>query len=193
MKNPRHPNPHSAFRGRTPGDNEGNLSDKTAKIATQVGEAAQDVAEQAKNSASSLAAEANQTIKGLLNQQLAAGADVVGGVAVSARAAAGSLDESAPQIAGLVRNAADKIESFSHDLRGRSIDEVMEIASDYARRQPLLIFGAAAALGFLAFRIVKSASPMRQTATGARSAGPGLSPDVAPALSPHLSPSHGGL
>src|SRR5437764_15301585 len=146
MKNPRHPNPHSAFRGRTPGDNEGNLSDKTAKIATQVGEAAQDVAEQAKNSASSLAAEANQTIKGLLNQQLAAGADVVGGVAVSARAAAGSLDESAPQIAGLVRNAADKIESFSHDLRGRSIDEVMEITSDYASRPPLLIFGSAAGL-----------------------------------------------
>jgi ElaB/YqjD/DUF883 family membrane-anchored ribosome-binding protein len=191
MKNPKQASPLRP--ARSPGETESNLRDKTAETATQVGEAAQDVAEQAKQSASSLAAEANQTIKGILNQQLAAGADMVGEVAGSARAAAGSLDESAPQIAGLVRNAADRIESFSQDLRGRSIDEVMEIASDYARRQPLLIFGAAAAFGFLAFRIVKTAPPMRQSTTGSRSAGQGLSPDVAPPLSPHVSPTHGRL
>ena len=194
MKNPRQPNPQSPAEGRTSGQTESNLRDRTTKVATQVGEAAQDVAERAKQSASSLAADANQTFKGMLNQQLAVGADLVGEVADSARAAAGSLDESAPQIAGLVRTAAERIEGFSKDLRGRSIDEVVEIASDYARRRPLVIFGAAAALGFLAFRIVKSAPTTRQSRTGPRStARQGLSPDVAPPLSPHVSPGHGRL
>ena len=163
MKDPRQPIPQSSPGTR--GHTEGNLRDAATKISTQVGETAQDLAEQAKQSASSVAAEASQTIKGILNRQLAVGADLAGDVAGSARAAAGSLDESAPQIAGLVRNAAERIEGFSSDLRRRSIDEVMEIAVDYARRQPLAVFGAAAAFGFLAFRIVKSAPPMLHSRT----------------------------
>jgi ElaB/YqjD/DUF883 family membrane-anchored ribosome-binding protein len=194
MKNPRQTNPQPVSGARSAGEAQGDLRYKAAKVATQVGEAAQDMAEQAKQSASSLAAEANQTIKGILNQQLAVGADLAGEVAHSARAAAGNLNQNAPQLAGLVRNAADKIESFSQDMRGRSIDEIMEIASGYARRQPLIIFGAAAALGFLAFRVVKSAPPMQESGMGNRSGGQrGLSPDVAPPLSPHVSPSHGRL
>jgi ABC-type transporter Mla subunit MlaD len=57
--------------------------------------------------------------------QVTAGADMVEQVVESARAAAESLDQNAPQFAGLVRNAADRAEEFSQDLRdhqGRAID-----------------------------------------------------------------------
>jgi ElaB/YqjD/DUF883 family membrane-anchored ribosome-binding protein len=159
-----------------PADGGGDLREKAGKLVAQVGDTAQEVAEQARQSAASLAAEANQSIKGLLNNQLTAGADLVGEVAQSARAAAVSLDESAPQIAGLVRNAARHIESFSEDLRGRSIEELVDMTTGYARRQPLVLFGAAAAFGFLAFRVIKSTPPQHFTMGGATSTSPGAPP-----------------
>jgi hypothetical protein len=119
-------------------------------------DAAQEAAEQAKQTASSLAAEANQKAKGMLNQQIETGADVVQQVAGAARAAADNLDRTSPQLAQLVRGAADRVEGFSRDLRGQSIDDVWRTASDFTRRQPALVFALASLAGFLAFRVLKA-------------------------------------
>src|SRR5436190_17329166 len=161
MKNPTLTNPQpSSGATRTDAPKEsGELRQKVGQAAGQVANVAQDTAREAKRAASSLAAEANQSIKGIMNDQLGAGADLVANVAQSARAAAETLDKSAPQIAGLVRSAAERIEDFSDGLRGRSIDDVFKMTSDYARRQPLVLFGTAATLGLLALRIFNSSPP----------------------------------
>ena len=79
-------------------------------------EVAQQAGSQAKQAAAaSIASEANERAKGFLNQQVAAGADVVGNVAEAARRAADHLDHDSPQIAGFVRSAADKVDEFSRD------------------------------------------------------------------------------
>jgi hypothetical protein len=129
---------------------------KAGDAVSKLTDAAQQAGSQAKQAASSLASEASQKAKGLLNQQVAAGADLVGHVAESAKSAADNLSQSAPQLAELVRGAAEKVEEFSLDLRGRSVDELVRTASDFTRRQPALVFGLASLAGFFLFRVFKA-------------------------------------
>jgi len=58
-----------------------------------------------------------------------------------------------------VRGAAERVEEFSDDMRGKSVDELMRTASDFTRRQPALVFGLASLAGFVLLRVLKSNSP----------------------------------
>ena len=91
---------------------------KAEDAVAKLTDVAQQAGSQAKQTASSMAAEATQGAKGFLNSQVAAGADLAGHVAESVRSAADKLEPDAPQIAGLVRGAADGVERFSRDMRG---------------------------------------------------------------------------
>ena len=130
----------------------------TAGEATSA-DAARQASGQAKQAASSLASDTTKQAKGFLNMQVTAGADMVDHVAESARAAAESLDQNAPQLAGLMRNAADRVEEFSEGLRDQTVDDLLRTASDFSRKQPALVFGLASLAGFLAFRVLKSSTP----------------------------------
>ena len=107
-----------------------------------------------------VAAEATSTITGhvkdLLDTQLASGADIVGQFGNSAQRAAEDLERTAPQLAGLVRGVADRIEGYADDLREQSVDELLQSASNFTRRQPAMVFGLAALAGFFALRTIKS-------------------------------------
>jgi hypothetical protein len=136
---------------------------RAGEAASKIADTAREAADQAKQAASSLASDATKQAKGFLNMQVTAGADMVGHVVDSARIAADNLDQDAPQLAGLVRSAADRAEEFSQDLRGRTVEDLIRTASDFTRKQPALVFGLASLAGFLAFRIVKSAPPEHHT------------------------------
>jgi ElaB/YqjD/DUF883 family membrane-anchored ribosome-binding protein len=135
------------------------LRSKAADAVSKVTEVAQEAAGEAKRSAASLAAEAGARGKVMLQERVASGAELVGHVSASAKAAAESLQANAPQLAGLVREAGERMEEFSRDVRDKSIDELLRTASDFSRRQPAVLFGAAAACGFVLFRLFKAASP----------------------------------
>jgi ElaB/YqjD/DUF883 family membrane-anchored ribosome-binding protein len=135
------------------------LRAKANEAVSKLADVAQEAGSQAKQTASSLASDANQKAKGFLNQQVASGADLAGHVADSARCAADNLDQSAPQLADLVRGAAKRVEEFSRDLRGQTVEDLVRTASDFTRRQPALVFGFASLAGFLLFRVLKSNPP----------------------------------
>jgi ElaB/YqjD/DUF883 family membrane-anchored ribosome-binding protein len=124
---------------------------------SKLSETAQSAATQAREAAASLASEANQKVRGAMNQQVSAGADLVGQVAQSIRTAADELGRNIPQLAGFVRGAADRVDEFSDALREQSVEQLLESASDFARRRPLVVFSAAAACGFALFRVLKAA------------------------------------
>ena len=105
-------------------------------------------------------------VQDALDQQVAQGAKVVTKVAKSARRAADELEIDAPQIAGLVRGVADRVEEYSRNLESRSVTDLYQAASNFTRRQPALVFGLAALAGFLALRTVKSSQT--SSASGAR-------------------------
>ena len=82
-------------------------------------------------------------------------------VAKSARRAADELETAAPQIAGLVRGVADRVEDYSRNLETQSAADIYEAASDFTRRQPAVVFGLAALAGFFALRTIKIAQHVR--------------------------------
>jgi ElaB/YqjD/DUF883 family membrane-anchored ribosome-binding protein len=131
---------------------------KAGEVASKLNEAAQQAGSQAKQAASSLASEANQKAKGLMNQKVSLGADFASHIADATKSAADSLDSNAPQIAGLVRDAAEKLQGFSSDLREQTVDDLVRTASDFTRRRPALVFGLASLAGFALFRVLKSES-----------------------------------
>jgi hypothetical protein len=121
---------------------------------TSMGEAAEDAA----RAGSTLASKAQRRMSGLLRGQMEAGADYVGVVSQSAHEFADTLDDKAPEIARLMHKAADRADRLAQDVRDKSPDELFDMASDYARRNPRVFFGGAIALGFLLSRFLKSGS-----------------------------------
>jgi hypothetical protein len=146
--------------GNKPDSNQGVLLDQARAAArdaaARLSDAAQAAGREAKDAASGLASEAGQNVKGLLNDQIAVGAELAGHVAAATRAAADNLAPRAPQLAGLVRNAAHTMDDLSRTMRDRSVDELIQAASDFTRRQPAVVFGAAALAGFFLFRVLKA-------------------------------------
>jgi hypothetical protein len=132
---------------------------KAGEALSKVTDAAQQAGSQAKDTAASLASDAGQKAKGFLNVQVASGSDLAGHVARSVRCAAESLDPNAPQLANLARGAAERVEQFSRDIRGQTVEDLVRTASEFTRRQPALVFGLASLAGFLAFRVLKSSPP----------------------------------
>jgi ElaB/YqjD/DUF883 family membrane-anchored ribosome-binding protein len=120
------------------------------------------------------------TARGLLEKPIATGVDFVEGLARSARGFADDIDGEAPKLATMVRRAANRAEDLSHDIRDKSIEEIVETAQDFARRQPALFIGVAATAGFLLARFVKTGM---SGASSSRS-GSGLSAAGAPAPTP---------
>src|SRR6201981_3802173 len=132
---------------------------KAGEAISKVTDAAQQAGGQAKEAAASLASDASQKAKGFLNMQVSSGSDLAGHVARSVHCAADNLDSNAPQLAGLARSAAERVEQFSRDIRGQTVEDLVRTASELTRRQPALVFGLASLAGFLAFRVLKSSPP----------------------------------
>jgi ElaB/YqjD/DUF883 family membrane-anchored ribosome-binding protein len=106
-----------------------------------------------------------------LDQQVVRGAKTITNVAQSARRAADELETDAPQIAGLVRGVADRVEEYSRSLETQSVTDIYEAASHFTRRQPGVVFGVAALAGFFALRTFRSSSTSlerRRPASSAR-------------------------
>ena len=110
------------------------------------------VKQNAVESASTMASQ----VQGVLDQQVAKGARIASNVAHSARRAAKELETDTPQIAGLVRGMADRLEDYSRDLEHQSVTDIYQAASNFTRQQPALVFGLAALAGFFTLRTLRS-------------------------------------
>jgi len=115
-----------------------------------------DAAGKVREAASETAATVTGEVKQLLNHQVEEGAQTLRGVARSANRAAEDLEREAPQVAGLVRAFATRVDGYANELREQSFDQLVKNASDFTRRQPAVVFGLAALAGFFALRTLKS-------------------------------------
>jgi ElaB/YqjD/DUF883 family membrane-anchored ribosome-binding protein len=145
------------------------LADKARQAGAALTETAQRVGDQAKETASSVASDAQQRFHGYMDQQVAAGADLAGRVARVIKTAADELDHTSPVLGGMVRSAGERVQDLSQQFRYKTADEVLADSRDFVRRKPALVFGAAAALGFVAYRVLnagmaQSAAPDQRSA-----------------------------
>ena len=151
------PSSKSETRGEKNGARKG-AADRSGDALAKASRAASDAAGKASQVASEAASSITDQVKGLLDEQVGNGADLLGHLADSATLAADDLHRNAPQLAGLLEGVAHRIESYADDLHGQSVDELWRSASNYTRRQPAVVFGVAALVGFFALRTFKSSS-----------------------------------
>lgn len=102
-----------------------------------------------------------------------AGAEAVSVLGRSAANLAGSLQDQSPAVADYVRSTGQRIDRLADDLRDKSAGELLNIATDFGKRQPLALLAGSAIVGFALARIVKvGASAAASAATSADAAGP---------------------
>src|SRR5438270_9966250 len=122
---------------------------------------AQDATDELKRSAALLARDGSEKLTDALSKQLSTGAGFVEEVGESLRAAAADLDETLPPVAYALRTAASRADDVAEQIRTKSLGELLEAGSAYARQNPLLVFGAAAGVGLLLSRFAKSSGQTR--------------------------------
>jgi hypothetical protein len=116
-------------------------------------QSAKSVAQEIGDMVEGASSEATTRAKHVLKQQLTDGGDMVAHIARSTRAASDQLSSEIPQLGSLIKRAAGGMETIARGMRERSIEELAQTAADFGRRQPAVLFGVTAVLGYLAFRI----------------------------------------
>jgi uncharacterized phage infection (PIP) family protein YhgE len=146
------------FGRDSPASNRDGRGQRTAKVASEAFSSASAMAGDAANKTqlTSAAATVTEHVKQLLDRQVDSGADMMGHVAAAVKRAAQELDRDAPQLAAMVRTAAERMNGYADGLRDQSVEQLMRGASNFTRRQPAVVFGLAALAGFVVLRTLKS-------------------------------------
>ncbi len=110
----------------------------------------------AKDTITGVAADVAESFRDSMNESKASGADAISRLARSTKDAAESMKDEAPQIAGAVRDAAERVEKISADLRDMSFNEMLDSITDFARRKPLVFVGCGLVAGIVASRLLRS-------------------------------------
>jgi ElaB/YqjD/DUF883 family membrane-anchored ribosome-binding protein len=140
---------------------------------------AQGATDELKRSAALLARDGSEKLTDALSKQLSTGAGFVEEASESLRAAAAELDDALPPIAYALRTAASRGDDLAEQIRTKSLGELLDAGSAYARQNPLIVFSAAAGVGLLLSRFAKSSGqrpqPQPRPPATARTGGAGPS------------------
>ena len=123
--------------------------------------AVQEAGQAAKDQASAVWSDTKNSARSMIGDQQKAAAGGLGQFAGALRKAAREMGDGGQQapMSRMIESAADGLERFSGSLREKDLDGLVRDAESFARRQPMLFFGAAIAAGFLAVRFMKATRP----------------------------------
>ncbi len=131
-----------------------------------------DVAETVKQEAAAVGEEAKAQLaevaekaKGMAEEQKQVLVDQLDGVSSSLDRVAGELEEKGESTAHYVRMVADSAGKVTSTLRDNNVDDIMAMAEDFGRKQPVAFMGAAALLGFVASRFMVASASRRADKT----------------------------
>ena len=125
----------------------------------------QQAGQAARDQASAVWNDTKDSARSVLGNQQKAAASGLGQFAGALRKAAREMGDGGEQapMSRMIESAADGLERFSGSLRERDLDGLVRDVESFARRQPVVFFGAAIAAGFLAMRFMKASSPSNST------------------------------
>lgn len=127
-------------------------------IAEEARQAASDVKDEAKQAASDVAETARGEIQDALEEQKAAGAERARRIADAIDRAGDEIGKEIPFVGDAMRRAAHELEDIAEAVRDREPSELLDVAQDFARRQPALFAGAIGLVGFAAVRFLMASS-----------------------------------
>jgi ElaB/YqjD/DUF883 family membrane-anchored ribosome-binding protein len=83
--------------------------------------------------------------------------EALGGIGKILRESAETIDEKVgAQYGDYARSAADAVDGFADKVDGKQVDDLVEDARQFVRKSPAVAIGAAAAIGFVLARLVRS-------------------------------------
>lgn len=126
------------------------------------------VAEEVKHEAAALGEEAKAQLsqvaekaKGMAEEQKEMIVEQLDGVTSSLDKVAGELEQQGESTAHYVRMVADGASKLTSTVRDNNVDDMLGMAEDFGRRQPVAFMGAAALLGFVASRFMVASASRR--------------------------------
>jgi hypothetical protein len=148
----------------------------TKSLADQALAAGQDLTEKAKDLAGSsadtlkahasdltdaakdVASQATDKLKDAVNERKSSGAEYVGTLAETMRRAAREFDTDLPIAGTYIRKAAEQVDGVSEGIRNGNLNDLVQNAQSFARRQPTAFLGIAVLAGFGVVRFLKSSA-----------------------------------
>jgi len=125
--------------------------------------------------------EARHQAKSFASDQKNLAAGQINGVAAAITKVADELDGTEQQtVARYARDLASGISSMGKTIEDRDVDDLMGMAQDFGRKQPVAFLGAAALAGFVASRFALASAHRRENkpaTSNAYSSGPGSAAD----------------
>jgi len=111
---------------------------------------------EAADAAQDVASGAVDQVKGQAREQQRSGADFIERIAGNIREAAHAFENDAPFAARGIDSAADYVEDAAEKIRNRSFGDLVNGATDFAKRQPAAFLGISVLAGFAAVRFLKA-------------------------------------
>jgi gas vesicle protein len=127
-------------------------------------DATRDKFKEATEAARDVASETADHLQDRAGEQQRAGADFIERFAGNIREAAHAFESDAPFAARGINSAADYVEDAAAKIRDGSFRDLIDGATDFARRQPAAFLGISVLAGFAAVRFLKASggqSPSR--------------------------------
>ncbi len=147
---------------------EDRLRNDTADVEAAARHDIKEVGDELRHEANALAQEARGQVeqvteqaKGLAEDQKQALVNQLDSVSASLDKVAGELEGKGESSAHYVRMVADGANKLTSTVRDNSVDDILAIAEDFGRKQPVAFMGAAALLGFAASRFVGASASRR--------------------------------
>jgi hypothetical protein len=138
----------------------------TTDMTTRSGGSASPSGERLQDAASGLVDQAGRTAEAQASRTMTQAGDALSQLAGAVRSAGSDMRTNRPEIANVADTAADQVERAATYLRQHDAGEALEAATDFARRQPVLVMGAALLAGLAVGRFVRSASDSQSSRHG---------------------------
>lgn len=141
------------------------VADAGAEVKQRAGDAlrastdvARDKFKEAADAAKDVASGTMDQVQEQARQQQRTGADFVGRFAGNIREAARVFESDAPFAARGINSAADYVEDAAEKIRNGSFRDLVDGATDFAKRQPAAFLGISVLAGFAAVRFLKASA-----------------------------------
>lgn len=133
------------------------LKTGVAKVKADPGKAEANGVKNMKDEFNSFKDQAGGKARDAANRGKERAAEAMGGIGQIIRESAGTIDEKVgKQYGDYARSAADTVDGFADKVDGQDIDALVEDARQFIRKSPAVAIGAAAAIGFVLARVIRS-------------------------------------
>ncbi len=100
---------------------------------------------------------ATDTARGAAERGKERASEAVSGIGKLLRDSAETIDTNVGKNYGdYARNAADAVDGFAEKMSAKEVDDIVGDARDFVRKSPAVAIGAAAAIGFVLVRLLRS-------------------------------------